>query len=187
MKQQLIVFMFLLGFAMAAVADEQKGLYIGAGIGQLNVKADDLDDLGPLVDDFDSDATAFKIFGGWRFSPFFALELDYLDLGTPDDTVNGLNVETSLHGFAPYITGTLPIGPVELFGKVGYLFYDLDVDVNGAEIGALSGSQEDVTYGVGAGITLFDRLHARLEYEYIDVSETIDDADAFWVSAMWRF
>jgi opacity protein-like surface antigen len=187
MSKSLIMLGVLLGLTATARAEEEKGLYIGAGIGQFNVQADDIDDIGPIVSEFDSDSTSFKIFGGWRFNHILGVELDYIDFGNPDDDVNGVKVETDLHGFAPYVTATLPVGPVELFGKVGYFFYDLDVDVAGQKLSSASGSQDDFVYGIGAGITLFDRLQARLEYELVDVSKTLDDADAVWVSALWRF
>jgi hypothetical protein len=39
-----------------------------------------------------------------------------------------------VNGFAPYVVGTVPICPVELFAKAGYLFYDLEVDVDDLNI-----------------------------------------------------
>ena len=50
----------------------------------------------------------------------------------------------------------------------------------------MSDSGEDLVYGVGIGLTFFEHLHARLEYEIIDVSE-VDDANAIWLSGAWRF
>ncbi len=177
----------LIGLATVASADEKKGLYVGLGVGQFDVNAEDIDDLGPIIQEFDSNATTFKVFGGWRFNPYVSVELAWLDLGSPEEDLNGTRVETDISGFAPYITGSLPIGPLEVFAKVGYLFYDLNVDVNGQEVASASGSQDDFIYGIGAGMILFKRLEARLEYEYLDASETIDDGDALWLSAVWRF
>jgi len=177
----------LVGLATVASADEKTGLYVGLGLGQFDVNAEDIDDLGPIVQEFDSNATTFKVFGGWRFNPYLSLELDYLDLGSPDEDLQGVRVETDISGVAPYIVGSLPIGPIEVFAKVGYLFYDLDVDANGQEVASASGSQDDFIYGAGAGIVLFKKLEARLEYEYLDASETIDDGDALWLTALWRF
>jgi hypothetical protein len=179
--------LLLIGLAGTVRADEEKGFYAGAGVGQFNVKADDIDDIGPIVSEFDSDSTSFKIFGGYRFSKFFAAELDYIDFGSLDDDIAGSTVDADLNGIAPYLTGTLPLGPVELFAKVGYLFYDLELEIAGADITSESGSDEDLIYGVGAGIVLFDHLHTAIEYEIVDVSETLDDADALWLSAAWRF
>ena len=79
---------------------------------------------------------------------------------------------SSISGFAPYLIGTIPIGPVELFGKVGYYFYDIDfqVDIDDPTFPDVDGgaSDEDLLYGFGVGMTFFERLNARLEYEKID-------------------
>jgi OOP family OmpA-OmpF porin len=176
----------LLASSVAALADNEKGLYAGAGVGQFNVKIDDVDDAVNTVSEFDSDDTSFRIFGGWRFSPYIAVDLAYIDFGGPDEDVNGQNVKADIDGFAPAVYGTLPLGPIELFAKVGYLFYDLNVEIGGEEIADVSGSDEDLIYGGGIGITLFERLNARLEYEIIDVSE-VDDSNAIWLTGAWRF
>ncbi len=79
---------------------------------------------------------------------------------------------------------------MELFGKVGYYFYDIDfqVDIDDPTFPDVDGgaSDEDLLYGFGVGMTFFERLNARLEYEKID-SDFIDDADALWLSGQWRF
>ena len=119
------------------------------------------------------------------------------DFGGPSDTFQNSDAsgssgdyEVSLSGFAPYVIGTLPLGPVELFAKVGYYFYDVDIntdldDLNGDVLDS-SSSDEDLLYGFGIGATFFEHLNARLEYEKID-SDLVDDADALWLSAAWRF
>jgi hypothetical protein len=183
-----IALLILMGLTVNAWAEEEdKGFYAGAGVGQFNVQADDIDDIGPIVSEFDSESTSFKIFGGWRFNRFLAAEVDYIDFGSADDDIAGTTVDADLSGIAPYVVGTFALGPVELFAKLGYLFYDLELHVAGADIVSESGTDEDLIYGVGAGIVLFERLQTRLEYEIVDVSETIDDADALWLSAAWRF
>jgi hypothetical protein len=79
----------------------------------------------------------------------------------------------------------LPVGPIELFGKAGVIFYDFEVDTpgNGRLIDT---SGEDLVLGVGIGATLFDRLNLSAEYERIDIDE-LDDANAVWLNAAWRF
>jgi opacity protein-like surface antigen len=99
-----------------------------------------------------------------------------------------VDFSVDLSGFAPYVIGTIPLGPVELFGKVGYYFYDVDASVDlddGPDFDSTS-SEQDLLYGFGVGMTFFERLNARLEYEKID-SGRIDDADALWFSGQWRF
>jgi hypothetical protein len=179
--------LILVALAIPAWADEGKGFYAGAGVGQFNVQADDIDDIGPIVSEFDSESTSFKIYGGWRLSRYLGFEVAYIDFGSLDDDLGGSSVDADFSGVAPYVTGTLPLGPVELFAKLGYLFYNLEVEVAGADITSESGSDEDLIYGIGAGIVLFDHLQTSIEYEIIDVSETLDDADALWLSAAWRF
>ena len=56
----------------------------------------------------------------------------------------------------------------------------------GQDIDGRDDDNEDFVYGVGIGLTLFERLHTRLEYEVIDIGE-FDDANALWLSAAWRF
>lgn len=167
-----------------AFADENSGFYVGAGVGQFNAKIDNAADVADTVGGFDADDTTMKFFAGWRFNPYVALELDYLDLGNPEDRIDSRRVNADVNGFAPYIVGTLPVGPVELFAKAGYLFYDVKVDVDNLRV--IDDNTQDFVYGGGIGVTLFDHLNTRLEYEVIDIG-AVDDANALWLSAAWRF
>jgi len=179
MKRILATVLLTLASA-GALADNDSGLYLGIGAGQFNIELDEVDG-----ETFDSDDTTYKLFAGYRINRFFGVEFDYIDLGSPSDTVDGFNFETKIKGFAPYAIGTLPLGPIELFARVGYYFYDFEVD--GPAGGAtLDDSDEDLVYGVGVGLTIFDHLHARLEYEEFDVTDT-QSANAIWLSGAWRF
>jgi hypothetical protein len=176
----------------AAAQENDEGFYIGGGVGQFNVQVDDIDDTDEAVERLDDDDTAWKAFVGWRMNPYFALELAYIDFGGPSDRFDASgssgDFAVELAGFAPYVIGTIPLGPVELFGKVGYYFYDVDASVdldNGPDFDS-SSSEQDLLYGFGVGMTFFERLNARLEYEKID-SSFVDDADAIWFSGQWRF
>lgn len=174
----------LLALVSAAHADNDQGFYAGAGIGMFNVRVDNAADVGAALGKFDSDDVSFKAFAGWRFSRFIALEANYLDLGKPQDDVGDVTVSTKLSGFAPYIVGTLPLGPIELSARVGYLFYDFKVSAGDAS--RRKTSDEDPVYGVGIGLTLLDHLATKLEYERIDISK-LDRSDALWLTAAWRF
>jgi OOP family OmpA-OmpF porin len=167
-----------------AFAAEDSGWYLGAGVGRFNVQIDNPGDVTDTIGSFDSDDTTLKLFGGYRFNPYVAVELDYMDLGNPEDTIDARRVNADVNGFAPYIVGTLPVGPVELFAKAGYLFYDVKVDVD--EVKVIDDNTQDFVYGGGIGVTLFDKLNTRLEYEVIDIG-AVDDANALWLSAAWRF
>jgi OOP family OmpA-OmpF porin len=180
-------------FAQSSADENDEGFYIGGGVGQFNLKLDDVDQTDEAIESLDDSDTAWKAFAGWRMNPYFSLEVAYVDFGRPSDratTAAGTGGDFSAHisGFEPSILGTIPLGPVELFGKVGYLFYDVDASVdldNGPGFDS-SSSESDFTYGGGVGMTFFGRLNARLEYQRID-SSVVDDADAFWFSGAWRF
>jgi OOP family OmpA-OmpF porin len=177
-----------------AQTENDEGFYLGGGVGQFNVDIDDIEDTDEAVERLDDDDTAWKAFIGWRLNPYFALEAAYIDFGAPSDSFEATgssgDFELDVSGFAPYLIGTWPIGPVELFAKVGYYFYDVDATIDIDDPTApdfdSSASDEDLLYGFGAGLTFFERLHARLEYEKID-SDVLDDADAIWLSGAWRF
>jgi hypothetical protein len=183
------------GWGVANAQDtNDRGFYVGAGVGQFNVKIDDIDDTDNALQRLDDDDAAWKIFAGYRFNPYFSLEGAYIDFGKPSNHFNTSGSSGDYHaelsGFAPYLVGTIPLGPVELFGKIGYYYYDVDLRVDVDDVGGnvfhSKKSDEDLLYGFGIGATFFQHLNARVEYEKID-SNVIDDADALWVSAAWRF
>jgi hypothetical protein len=153
-----------------------------------------VDDTNNAIERLDDDDAAWKIFAGYRFNPYISLEGAYIDFGGPSDRSSASgssgDYEVELNGFAPYLIGTFPLGPVELFGKVGYYFYDIelraDLDDLGDDVFQSDSSGEDLLYGFGVGMTFFEHLNARLEYEKIDADD-VDDADALWLSAAWRF
>jgi opacity protein-like surface antigen len=177
----------------AAYAQEQQevsGFYLGAGAGQFRAGIDDVDDIDETVDAWDEDDTAYKIFAGYRLNRFLAFELDYINLGEPSGAVvPGRNVDSAVDGFAPFVVGTLPLGPYfEVYGRAGYYFYDATRGVedeldNRVEFDEES---EDFVYGAGVGANLGEKLNLRLEYEKYDL-EGLDDADALWLNAAWRF
>lgn len=182
-----------IGSAFAANPPE-RGFTVGAGIGQFNVEIDGIDGLDEAINDFDADDMSWKLYGGYRFNRYLAVEAAYVDFGKPSDQfeLNGSsgNYSLALSGFAPYVVGTLPLGPVELSARLGYYFYDVkvnaDLDDLGGDVFETKNSGEDVTYGIGVGMTFMDHLHTRIEYEVIDLKNT-DDSQALWLAGEWRF
>jgi OOP family OmpA-OmpF porin len=182
------------GTAYAQSPENDEGLYIGGGVGQFNIEIDGVDGIDEAVGRLDDNDTAWQAFIGWRLNPYIALQAAYVDYGGPEDDIStggsSGNYTAELAGFAPSVIGSLPLGPVELSAKLGYYFYDLDItldidDPTDPDADS-SDSGEDVFYGVGLGMTFLERLHAKLEYEKIDL-EGVDDSNAFWLSGQWRF
>ena len=183
------------GTAFAQSPDNDEGAYIGLGYGQWGIGIDDVDQTDEAIERIDDEDNAWKIFAGWRINPYFAFELNYVDFGNPGDRFEGSGssgrYNLDLSGIQPAVVGSFPLGPVELFGKLGYYFIDVKLDVDtgiGDRDDFLDSdtSEEALSYGFGAGITFFERLHARLEYEKIDL-DNVDDFDAIWASGSWRF
>jgi len=139
------------------------GLYLGASIGQASISVDDVD--------FDEDDSGFKIFGGYSFNRHFALELAYVDSGTPTLSGGGASVEVSASALVLSAVGRIPVNDsIAFFGKLGLASHDSEIT---ARYGALSFSGEesgsDIAYGVGMSAALGQNFELRFEYENIDL------------------
>jgi OOP family OmpA-OmpF porin len=187
-----LVLMLTAGPALAQDEDRAgqnfKGFYLGGGVGDFSAAVDEIDNLDDVDDvgiDFSDGDNATKLFVGWNFSRFFALQADYVDFGESSGFVSpSVSGTSDVQGLAPSIVGTLPLGPIELFARVGYMFYEVDLNLTGGRVVDESG--EDLVYSAGIGIDVLDRLNLRLEYEEIDISE-LDEADALWLNVAWKF
>ena len=175
--------------ASAQATDNVAGFYAGAGVGTFDVKINDFDDVTTEVERYDSDDTAYKVFGGWRMNPYLAFELAYVNLGSPtDEILPGTNLTVETDGFAPYVVGTFPIGDwFELFAKAGYYWYDVETRVSSPLGSASSKSSDDnFTWSAGAGVNIFEHVNIRLEYEQFDFNNA-DTSNALWLTGAFRF
>ncbi|MDX1466468.1 MAG: outer membrane beta-barrel protein, partial [Halomonas sp.] len=152
-----------------------------------------LDDLGFDTDDND---VGYKLFAGYQFNPFFAVEASYLDFG--DFTADfreafGTNTVTadgkvSAEGFGFSALGKLPIqGPFSLYGKLGLIAWDGEATgsarVNGTLVAHETESTDDIDpfYGVGAEY-IVNQLVMRAEYERYDLSDSGEDFEIDMIS-----
>jgi OOP family OmpA-OmpF porin len=176
--------------ALAQEPQEVSGFYLGVGVGRFNAGIDDVDDVDSTVDDWDEDDTAYKVFAGYRLNRFLGFEVDYINLGKPSGAVvPGVNVDTSVDGFAPYVVGTIPLGRFfEIYGRAGYYFYDATTRMTDAldNRATFDEESEDFVYGGGIGASIGEKFNVRFEYEKFDL-EGLDDSDALWLTAGWRF
>jgi hypothetical protein len=155
----------------AAAADN--GIYIGGSIGQANVEVED------DIADFDSDDTGFKVIAGIRPLDFLGFELNYVDLGAPEE--GGIEVDAT--GIDAFAVGFLPLPLVDLFAKVGMVSWDSSISVDGVEV--VDDSGEDLAYGVGAQAR-FGSIAVRAEYEIFDIDDT-DDVNMVSLGVTWTF
>ena len=158
--------------ASAATHAADNGLYLGAGVGQANVDVD----TEPI--DVDGDDTGYKLIAGFRPLDFFAVELNYIDFGSVEDS--GLSVDAD--AIAAYAVGFLPVGPVDLFVKAGVADSDASLDSPGGRF-----DTDGTKFAYGAGVQLrFLSLSARLEYEEFDVDD-VDDLNMVSLSLTYTF
>jgi len=159
-----------LSFAQAG----ESGGYLGGSVGSAAVEVV-VDDSIPNPPVFDEEDFAWKIFAGYNFgiTPVFDLGIEgsYVDMGAPSATVQGVSVEFDPTGWSVFGVVGFDIGPVGLFGKLGYLYWDADAVIDGVSAGSTDGS--DVAYGVGARFNL-GSLELRGEYELFDIEDAED-------------
>jgi hypothetical protein len=167
--------------SMPAVAADN-GIYLGGSIGQGGVSYDEQIDGFDL--DYDASATAYKLIAGWRFLDWLAIEGNYVDLGSADDRVQGETIETDVSGISLSAVGFLPIGPVDLFARVGVIDWEVDLTAPGLGVDG-SDDGTDLTYGVGAQFRVWS-LGVRAEYEIFDV-DGADTVDMISVGVTWTF
>lgn len=193
----LVVMGLTLGGATAS-ADDFRGFYAGAGIGAGIV------DSG-FVDDAD---TGFKLFAGYSFGEFLAVELSYIDGGKAEETDRGQpillapgltlpgftisdEVETEIVNLS--VIGNLPLTEsFALFGKLGYSSIELDgrfsfqLD-NDTSLTAQSfrTRDEEISYGAGAVYSFGNGLQLRAEYEGFDVQD--GRLEFISLSAVYKF
>ncbi len=178
MRKTLLAATFAAALLALPAQAADNGIYLGAGAGQSAVKFDELNL------DYDADATAFKVIGGWRILDWLAVEGNYVDLGSGDDRIGGEKFETSIDGVTLSALFLLPVGPVDLYARGGAVYWNADVKSPALDIKA-SDDGTDLTYGVGVQFRVWS-LSLRAEYERFDISD-IDTVDMASLGVTWTF
>jgi OOP family OmpA-OmpF porin len=160
-------------FATAPVfAADDGGFYVGASIGQFGV-----DETG-----FSESDTSFKLFGGWMLNPFVGADIEYIDGGTVGEGDFGIDST----GINLSIKGNWPVSEqFDLFAKVGYYFWDADIDVTGDSGQEFNESGSDVSWGIGAGWNFTENLGLVAEYQWFTVEEA--DSTLWSGGIVWKF
>lgn len=197
----------LLASPMALAADE--GWYVGAAIGQtrssLDFNSANLSGLPPGVtlhnsrdDDLD---VGFKLFGGYQFNTYFALEGGRFDLGDFDFSAQTNPTGTSegnfnINGLYFDVVGTIPLTQkLDLLGRAGLNHADTVTRLRGT--GAVPstrpknrGSDSNLKLGLGLQYALADNLDLRLEVERYHLDEPFvdkDNVDLISLGLVYRF
>ena len=146
----------------AGVAAQESGGYLGGAIGQ--TRFTEWCDAGTTAcDDRDS---GWKLFGGYRFNRYFALEGSYIDWGEVTASVGAANVAADQRSFGLAALGSLQLGPrFSVFGKLGLLSTEQETRRINPNPSTFQRDETELHYGVGATYSLASNWSVRGEWE----------------------
>ena len=185
------------GLLTTASQAQEAGVYIGGAFGQ----AEHNDACEGANISCDEKDTAWKIFGGYQFNRYVAVELGYADLGQSkaSGTVGSVTVNATFNVTAWELVGvgSFPVmDRLSVLGKAG--FYRGEVESRGTgTIGAitvpvnLDESNTDITFGIGVRYDFSRNAGVRAEwqrYKKVGGEETGEsDVSLLSVAGIWRF
>ena len=163
----------------------EPGFYIGASGGQTTVDKDanDFGYKGPSNFKIDDDDTGWKAYLGYSFLPWLGFEAGYVDFGSVSQNFNGNRFDVDVNGWDGFMVGTLPIGPVDLFAKVGAISLKTELDTN--RFGSEDDTDTQLAYGVGVAYNV-GHWSIRAEAEGFDDNE-VDDFYFLSAGVVYRF
>lgn len=147
--------------------------YIGVGIGSADIEG---------VDD-----TSIKIYGG-SHNTSYGFEVAYHDLGKQEESAFGLTASIEVTGIELSGVGYLPVSPTtDFFGKLGFLLWDMDLNLTGFPTASEDGS--DLIYGLGVQFNTRNNFAIRLEFQAttLDVNGVDFDTEILSVGATYKF
>lgn len=181
--------------------------YIGGNFGRTAESVDNGEIANTIIGggltSIDEDETdrGYKLFVGYQFNQYIALEAGYADLGDFSYEVarapgaGTLNAETNYKGYNLDVVGTWPLTPrLSAFGRVGAFYYETEQNFVGTQslAASLSSDDKDTGYKFGAGLeySFTERLSARIEAERYRIEDMIGDhgsVNLYSVGLVYRF
>lgn len=199
--RRLVTFALIAAFSSApalaqtALKTSFEGTYLGAGIGQSKLHDDSFDQLEKFGYSVDNNDTAYQLFMGYQFNPYFAVEGSYIDFGdfsaSYSDAYLKPNNELSTDGFGAAMLGRLPIqGGFSIHGKLGMVAWDAESKGGYSYDKSLSADSNsddgtDPFYGLGAEYAS-NNITIRGEYVRYDINSDVD-IDMLSASLGYRF
>lgn len=131
----------------------------------------------------DESVFGWKLFGGYRVNPYFAIEAGYANLGEGGGQTEifgqDVNGEISASALFAELVGSVPLGErARAFGKLGManLSAELSADVFAVPLasGSFSKSYTEAVFGAGLEFGFSEKVMGRLEWERFDFEDGID-------------
>jgi len=168
----------VLGFlACSGARADDPGFYLGASIGEATQSSGV----------FDGADTSYRLLAGYSFSKYFAVEAGFVDGGTQEDTIEGLDVSSSNDGAFAALLAKLPISErFSPYAKIGWVTYDSRTTVsNGVAKFSESTSDGDLSFGGGLEMQFGPHFRLRADYEKVKVPDVA--FDMYSLIASWKF
>lgn len=188
MKKILLVSAIAATFAAGAASAQP---YVGGAVGQADYK---IDTAGATS--ADTKDTAFKVFGGYMFTPNFGVEGSLFDLGKASGSISfpglgNVGANGELRGLGAYGVAAYPIDDFSVFAKAGLAYVRAKTSVT---VGGASGSETESSFqpafGVGAAYNFSKNIGVRAEWERVRAEYTggtKEDTDVLSVGVVYRF
>ena len=164
--------------------------YAGVKIGQYSPDIDDADDI--------DDATSYGVYGGYKFTPEFGVEAEYLTTSDEEVYDNALEKsEYSANVYGIYATYDYAFPTTALYakGRLGFAKNEVDAEYTDKFISAnnesFSESDTGVAGGLGLGYNFTPMVSAEAMYNFypsIDLGDGDDfDASGVTLGAHFKF
>jgi OOP family OmpA-OmpF porin len=157
-------------FSLAALAQE-RGAYLGGALGQSKFKEwCDVSGApaGFVLNACEDTDTGWKLFGGYRFNRYVAIEGTYANWGKVTATVGGsTNISAEQQSMGVAAVGSLELGPqFSVFGKLGLLMTEQEIKRSTAtQTTTVEGDETELHYGLGVKYRFTAKWAARAEWE----------------------
>ena len=165
---------------LASAQQQDRGWYLGAGLGQMKAKGD-----CPSGFTCDFKDTTWKLFGGYRINRNFAAEAFYANWGEIKVSTGAVSATGKLESFGISGMGILPVGrQFELFGKLGLASTKQKVSASGPGVTISDrDSGSELLFGLGGSFNFSRNLGLRAEWERLNDSEV----DVLSIGLQYKF
>jgi opacity protein-like surface antigen len=180
----------VLATAVSTAHADPLGLYVGAGIGEAQVKVD--------AANFSESHAGWKVLVGLRPLAVFGAELEYVDFGHP--SASPFNEPTDAHvraaALSALLYAPLPTSTVDLYAKAGFSRLQSTGSTTLPGVGtctignpncalfSFDRTDTRIAFGVGAQVKLSD---VAIRGEYQRFSSALGDPTFWSVALTWSF